>query len=210
MTNNIEIFKNEEFGNVRTIEVEGKILFCASDVAKALGYVNSNKAVNDHCRAITKWSTPISGKMQDINFIPEGDVYRLIVRSKLPSAEKFESWLFDEVVPTIRKTGGYVNDSDLFVDSWFNDLDPEFKDILKVSFKKIKDLKEENNALSEKNDVLSFTNKCLTKETLTWDKRKVVVAMIRSLAHRVYNNDYKKAYSDFYKELRYKKSICLS
>ncbi len=53
-----------------------------------------------------KRSTPISGKMQEINFISEGDVYRLITHSKLPAAEKFESWVFDEVIPSIRKTGG--------------------------------------------------------------------------------------------------------
>lgn len=75
---------------------------------KALGYTNPNKAVNDHCRAITKRSTPISGKMQDINFIPEGDVYRLIIRSKLPEAEKFESWVFDDILPSVRKNGGYI------------------------------------------------------------------------------------------------------
>lgn len=77
MDNKIEIFKNEQFGEVRTILEGEKVLFCAADVAKALGYTNPNKAVNDHCRAITKRSTPISGKVQSINFIPEGDVYRL-------------------------------------------------------------------------------------------------------------------------------------
>lgn len=111
MDNKIEIFKNEQFGEVRTILEGEKVLFCAADVAKALGYTNPNKAVNDHCRAITKRSAPISGKVQSINFIPEGDVYRLIIRSKLPAAEKFELWVFDEVIPTIRKTGGYMTDS---------------------------------------------------------------------------------------------------
>ena len=111
MDNKIEIFKNEQFGEVRTILEGEKVLFCAADVAKALGYTNPNKAVNDHCRAITKRSTPISGKVQSINFIPEGDVYRLIIRSKLPAAEKFELWVFDEVIPTIRKTGSYMTDS---------------------------------------------------------------------------------------------------
>ena len=111
MNNKIEIFKNEQFGEIRTILEGEKVLFCAADVAKALGYTNPNKAVNDHCRAITKRSTPISGKVQSINFIPEGDVYRLIIRSKLPAAEKFELWVFDEVIPTIRKTGGYMTDS---------------------------------------------------------------------------------------------------
>lgn len=108
MDNKIEIFKNEQFGEVRTILEGEKVLFCAADVAKALGYTNPNKAVNDHCRAITKRSTPISGKMQGINFIPEGDVYRLITHSKLSAAEKFEKWVFDEVLPTIHKHGAYM------------------------------------------------------------------------------------------------------
>lgn len=108
MENNLQVFNNAEFGQVRTIVDEDKILFCASDVAKALGYRNYNDAVNKHCRAIVKCDTPISGKIQAINFIPEGDIYRLIIRSKLPTAEKFESWVFDEVLPYIRKTGSYA------------------------------------------------------------------------------------------------------
>lgn len=108
MENNLQVFNNAEFGQVRTIINEDKILFCASDVAKALGYRNYNDAVNKHCRAIVKCDTPISGKIQAINFIPEGDIYRLIIRSKLPTAEKFESWVFDEVLPSIRKTGSYA------------------------------------------------------------------------------------------------------
>ena len=104
--NDLQIFKSDQFGEIRTLEDEsGKVLFCGSDVAKALGYTNPNKAINDHCRAITKRSTPISGKVQSINFIPEGDVYRLIIRSKLPAAEKFELWVFDAVIPTIRRIG---------------------------------------------------------------------------------------------------------
>lgn len=104
----LQIFNSPEFGEIRTLEEDGKILFCAADIAKALGYTNPNKAVNDHCRAITKRSTPISGKMQEINFIPEGDVYRLITHSKLSAAEKFEKWVFDEVLPTIHKHGAYM------------------------------------------------------------------------------------------------------
>ena len=105
--NELTIFTNEEFGNVRTIMIEGKPYFCASDVAKALGYKRPNDAVSQHCRATVKHSTPISGKMQEINFIPEGDIYRLIIRSKLPSAEKFENWVMDEVLPQLRQTGSY-------------------------------------------------------------------------------------------------------
>lgn len=104
----IQIFDSPEFGSVRMLDENGKILFCASDVAKALGYTNAPDAVNRHCRAIVKRDTPISGKIQEINFIPEGDVYRLITHSKLPGAEKFESWVFDDVLPTLRKTGSYM------------------------------------------------------------------------------------------------------
>lgn len=101
---------NPEFGSIRTAIIDDKPYFCASDVAKALGYSNANDAVMRHCRAIVKHDTPISGKMQEINFISEGDVYRLIVKSKLPSAEKFESWVFDEVLPSIRKHGAYMTE----------------------------------------------------------------------------------------------------
>lgn len=108
--NQLQIFNSPEFGQVRTITENGKVLFCASDIAKSLGYSNPNKAINDHCRAITKRSTPISGKLQEINFITEGDIYRLVVKSQMPYAVQFESWIFDEIVPSIRKHGMYATD----------------------------------------------------------------------------------------------------
>lgn len=106
--NEIQIFSNPDFGEVRTIEENGAVLFCGSDVAKALGYSRPNDAVSAHCRATVKRSTPISGKMQEINFIPESDLYRLVFSSKLPTAEKFTDWVTSEVLPTIRRTGGYA------------------------------------------------------------------------------------------------------
>ena len=111
MENKMEIFKNKEFGSVRVILDGDKYLFCGSDVAKALGYSNAPDALNRHCRAIVKRDTPVSGKIQSINYISEGDVYRLITHSKLPSAERFEKWVFDEVLPCIRRHGAYMTDS---------------------------------------------------------------------------------------------------
>lgn len=105
--NELQIFSSEEFGEIRTIEIDGKPYFVATDVATALGYVNPRKAVNDHCKGVTKRDTPTSSGVQSMSYINEGDLYRLIMKSKLPSAEKFESWVMDEVLPTIRKTGGY-------------------------------------------------------------------------------------------------------
>lgn len=106
--NELQIFNNPDFGDIRTLEENGMVLFCASDVAKALGYARPNDAISQHCRATVKRSTPISGKMQDINFIPESDLYRLVFSSKLPTAETFTDWVTSEVLPSIRKTGGYI------------------------------------------------------------------------------------------------------
>ena len=109
MENKIQVFTNEKFGKVRTLNENGKIYFVASDIAKRLGYTNLSKAVNDHCRWVTKRYIPHpqgNGSLE-VNIIPEGDVYRLITHSKLPTAERFEKWVFDEVLPSIRKTGGY-------------------------------------------------------------------------------------------------------
>ena len=111
MGSDMKIFKNEQFGEVRMIEENGKPLFCGSDVARALGYARPNDAIVDHCRCTVKRRIPhpqSPDKEIGMAFIPEGDVYRLIVRSKLPAADKFERWVFDEVIPSIRKNGGYI------------------------------------------------------------------------------------------------------
>ena len=117
----MKVFENQEFGSIRLLQEAGKTFFCASDVAKALGYVNPYAAVKRHCRGpLTKREGVVQKVNQygdageqvvEISFITEGDVYRLIVHSKLPSAERFEHWVFDEVLPSIRKHGVYMNDS---------------------------------------------------------------------------------------------------
>lgn len=103
------IFNNPEFGQIRTIEEDGKVLFCGSDVAKALGYKRPKDAVSAHCKGAVKRRTLTNGGEQEMNFIPEGDIYRLAARSELPGADQFERWIFDEVLPSIRKNGGYIN-----------------------------------------------------------------------------------------------------
>ena len=109
MENNLQIFENDNFGQLWTIDDDGKIMFFATDVAKMLGYAKPQDAVSRHCRYSVKRGVPHpQGKgTLEVNVIPEGDLYRLITHSKLPAAEKFESWVFDEVLPTIRKTGSY-------------------------------------------------------------------------------------------------------
>lgn len=105
----LKILEHEDFGNVRVIYEDGKYLFCAKDIANALGYKDTTNAIKQHCRWVVKRHLPhpqSPGKTIEMVFIPEGDVYRLITHSALPSAERFEKWLFDEVLPSLRKSTG--------------------------------------------------------------------------------------------------------
>lgn len=107
--NELMIFNNPEFGEIRTIEENGKVLFCGKDVADSLGYKDLTNAIKQHCRGVVKRHlTDSLGRQQEANFIPEGDIYRLAAKSELPGADRFESWIFDEVLPSIRKNGGYI------------------------------------------------------------------------------------------------------
>lgn len=106
--NELKIFKNTEFGEIGVLVIDGREYFPATDCAKILGYKNPQKAIREHCKGVNEMVTPSAGGSQKKNFITEGNLYRLIVKSKLPEAEKFESWIFDEVLPQIRQTGGYI------------------------------------------------------------------------------------------------------
>lgn len=107
--NEIVSFDNPEFGQVRAVEVDGKAMFCGKDVAKVLGYSKPNNALDRHCKGSPFWGPlETAGGTQKARFITEPDVYRLITHSKLPNAQRFEAWVFEEVLPSIRRTGGYV------------------------------------------------------------------------------------------------------
>ena len=96
---------------VRTVWHEGNVWFVANDVSACLGFARPEKAIIDHCNHAKTLKGPESGGLtsspRGINIIPESDVYRLVMRSKLPAAEQFQTWVCEEVLPTIRKTGGY-------------------------------------------------------------------------------------------------------
>ncbi len=148
--NQMEIFNNQEFGSIRVIEENGKYLFSGTDVAAALGYSNPRDAIIRHCRYVVKRDAPhpqSPDRKISMTFIPEGDVYRLITHSKLPSAERFERWVFDEVLPAIRKHGAYITKEKL----WEVATSPE------AMMKLCSDLlaeREKNAVLREENAVL--------------------------------------------------------
>lgn len=104
----VQIFQNQQFGEVRTIEENGEILFCGSDVAKALGYAKPQNAISTHCKGALKRGILTVGGQQEMTFIPESDLYRLVFSSKLPTAEKFTDWVTKDILPTIRKHGMYA------------------------------------------------------------------------------------------------------
>jgi prophage antirepressor-like protein len=114
LTNTVPaIFQNPAFGTIRVVKgADGEPWFVASDVAKALGYENPSRAVQEHCKHVKLFkptnSVVLFKAPRGVLIIPKGDVYRLIARSKLPTAEKFEAWVFDEVLVSVDKTGGYL------------------------------------------------------------------------------------------------------
>lgn len=107
--NELQVFNNSEFGQVRMIEIDNKPYAVAKDVASVLGYKNTNDAIIRHCKGVVKYDG-LNYRGNALSLIPEGDIYRLIVNSHLQQAEKFESWVFDEVLPSVRKHGMYAMD----------------------------------------------------------------------------------------------------
>ena len=108
MDNKLQVFNNKRFGDVRTVEIDNKTHFVGIDIARALGYSNPNDAITRHCRGYVKHAVPTNSGIQQMNVIAEGDIYRLTAKSELAGAEEFESWIFDEVIPSIRKHGAYM------------------------------------------------------------------------------------------------------
>jgi len=170
--NDLQIFKNPEFGEIRTIQEDGKVLFCGKDVAQALGYARPNEAVSAHCKGTVKRRTPTAGGMQELLFIPEGDVYRLITHSKLPSAEKFERWVFDEVLPAIRRTGGYVANDEAFINTYLPYADDQTRQMFKATLETIRSL----NARIEQDKP-----KVLFADAVTASKTSILVGELAKL-----------------------------
>ena len=147
--NKLQIFNNPDFGEVRTLEENGRVLFCGSDVAKALGYAVPRKALFDHCKGVLKRNIPTSGGIQEMSFIPESDLYRLVFSSKLPNAERFTDWVTEEVLPSIRRNGGYIAGQE--------QMSPEelMARALDVAHNIIRRLESENSSLTVKNAIMA-------------------------------------------------------
>lgn len=117
--NKIKIFENPEFGSIRTLQKDGEPWFVGKDVAAALGYSNPRKAIADHVDEEDKGVTNCYtlGGNQNMTIINESGLYSLILSSKLPTAKKFKHWVTSEVLPSIRKTGGYISGQETMSDA---------------------------------------------------------------------------------------------
>lgn len=163
--NNLTIFENQQFGKIRTVVAQGNVLFCGKDIAEALGYKDTVNAIKQHCRingVVKHHLTDNLGRTQQAAFIDEGNLYRLITHSKLPEAEKFESWVFDEVLPTIRKTGGYISNEDTFINTYLPNADEQTKIMIKSNLETIRSL---NNQIEQDKPKVLFANAVETAHT---------------------------------------------
>lgn len=173
--NELTIMTNELFGEVRFAEIDGKPYAVANDVAKALGYANPSKATNDHCRnSIKIWGNDSLGRRQEFKAIPEGDIYRLIIRSKLPGADKFERWVFDEVIPQIRRTGGYIP-----VTQEMSDAEIMAKALL-ISQRTIE---QKNTIIKEQEERIEYLE---DKLTLTQGQTNMIVNALKTKFYQIY------------------------
>ena len=113
----LEIFKNEEFGEIRTLMIDGEPWFVGKDIADILEYRNGSRDINRHIDEEDRFNDKSASSLGQSGgwFINESGLYSLILSSKLPNAKKFKRWITTDILPTIRKTGGYVNNDDLFV-----------------------------------------------------------------------------------------------
>ena len=142
----LQVFQNSQFGDLEILTIKGKEWFPAIKVAKLLGYTNPRDAINRHTKlkGVANHDVLSNGGTQKQKFIDEGNLYRLITKSKLPQAEQFEEWVFEDVLPTLRKTGGYQVPTDPM-------------DALKLMFEATEQTKQEIQSV--KSDVIDLKDK---------------------------------------------------
>lgn len=145
MENKIKIFENEEFGKIRTVIMDGEPWFVGKDVAVILGYSKPRNAIAMYVDCDDKKVAPIQGDLggtQQMTIINESGIYSLIMSSKLSKAKEFKRWITTEVLPTIRRTGGYVADEDMFIENYLPFLEEPYKGLFRLQMMAINQLNE--------------------------------------------------------------------
>lgn len=202
------IFEGHE---VEILELNGDVLFNPYHVGECLGLGNdavrkamsrmNNKQVNKVKNSDVTNSNIRKLNNAGENFITESGVYKLVFKSRKPNAEKFTDWVTDEVLPVLRKTGGYINNVDLMVNTYFSDIPDEQKTLVKGLLTNIEGLQNKNIVLSNENDLL-------VQKNLEWADRPLINSLVRAYAASI--GDFGKAWNNFKKELLYKHGINLN
>lgn len=192
---NIRIFENAEFGKVRTVNINGGVWFVAKDISDALGYAQTSNMMKriDNDDFI---SSVLDGMNAKSNLINESGLYSAIIGSKLESAKKFKKWVTSEVLPTIRKTGGYVNNDDMFINTYLPFADETtkmlFKNTLNVINNQNKLISEQKNEIVRKSNVIQGFADDIPNPT----KRKILNEVVR------YGGNYQERWNILYKEFQ--------
>lgn len=159
----IKTFTNKEFGTVRTIVKDGEPWFVGKDVAEILGYKETAKAIRTHIcdedKGVSVLDTP--GGQQKITLINESGLYSLILGSKLPKARTFKRWVTSEVLPTIRKTGGYVANDEMFINTYLPNADAQTRELFRLNLSTIRQL---NNKIEQDKTLVDFASHIQTSE----------------------------------------------
>lgn len=196
---NLQIFRNEDFGEVRVIIVDNEPWFVGKDVANILGYERATKAVTDHVDDDDKDVVPIQdsiGRMQNTPIINESGLYSLILSSKLQTAKKFKRWVTADVLPAIRKTGGYVNNDELFINTYLPFADEQTKMLFSTTLATVRKQNEviesQKYEISHKQDVING----LTDDIDIYKKKDIINRICKRRSGN-YANRYKELYKCF-------------
>lgn len=193
MAADILTFTNTEFGTIRLVEIDGQPWFVGKDVAESLGYTDSFGALKKHVDAEDKQNCQNDSftTNRGMTVINESGLYSLIMSSKLPTAKQFKRWVTSEVLPSVRKNGGYIAEQEALTETEL---------MAKALLVAQKALEDREKRIAE----LSVCNKAMTENINTWDKKSVINALIRTYGGRCFNGDFKAAFADFYRQFNYK------
>lgn len=196
--NGLEIFQSEEFGQVRTISIDGEPWFVGKDVAKALGFTNPRDAIATHVFDDDKGVDSIDtlGGKQKMTVVNESGLYALIFGSRLESAKRFKHWVTSEVIPSIRKTGGYVSNDELFIDTYLPFADKQTKMLFSQTLftvrKQNEIIKSQQNQIEHKQEVING----LTDDIDIYKKKDIINRICKRRSGN-YANRYKELYKCF-------------
>lgn len=162
--NDLKIFTNSDFGNIRTVEINSEPYFVGKDVAEILGYTNTRKALIDHVddedKGVTKCDT-LGGK-QELTVINESGLYSLILSSKQSNAKAFKRWITSDVLPTMRKSGGYINNDEAFINTYLPYADEQTKTMFRSTLQTVRDL---NAKIEQDKPKVLFADAVATADT---------------------------------------------